>query len=153
MNTQKGVEATKVATPRRHNGNRSTALATAGTAVAWMWSKLMTLIVLTVVALLVWGIFFWTDSKAANTMKAELEQRAFTEITMIDAPLYVQSHLFGDRGTYSAKAGNCRVTISTPDGRPTIEVDSTDQNIGAVIVTDADMTKLRSTPQLRYCFP
>jgi hypothetical protein len=147
MNTQKSIETTKVATPRHHRNNAG-ALA----AAAWIWSKLVTLVVLAAIVLLVWGIFFWTDNRATDTMKEELGHRAFTDITVIDAPLYVQSHVFGDRGTYSAKAGNCRVTVSTPDGRPSVQVDSTDPNVGAVTVDDADLTKLRATPQLGYCF-
>jgi len=149
MNAQRN--AARNANQREGGGGQKT-LTTIGVVIAWIWSKLMVIVGLAAVVLLVWGLFFWTDAKAESTMREELATRAFGEITTIDAPLYVQSHLLGDYGTYSAKAGNCRVTITTPDGRPSVEVDSTDPNGGAVKIEDADMTKLWSTPELRYCF-
>lgn len=125
----------------------------AGIAIAWLWSKLMVLVGIAAVVLVVWGLFFWTDSEAESTMRAELEARAFTEITTIDAPLYVQSHVLGDYGTYSAKAGNCRLTITTPEGRPSVRVDGVDVSEVSAQIEDADLTKLRAAPLLGYCFP
>ncbi len=128
-----------------------------GLCINWLWSNLLLAAGLAVIALLVYSWVWWVDDAATTTMTSELQQRAFSDITVIHEPTMMQTKgfapiQFDSYGTYSVKAGNCRFVVETPGGVPTIDIKSQTGTTPDITIHDADLTRLMHSSATRGCF-